>query len=93
MIRRTALPGEGLRGLPRCSPMGIQLGPGQAKLRIYRLSTGERIAMVDLAAAIEHLPDGAAYFANDVTVGQAGIAYVTDTRMNTIFTVYSRSYI
>jgi sugar lactone lactonase YvrE len=61
--------------------------PGQAKLGIYRLSTGERIAMVDLAATIENSPDGAAYFANDVTVDEAGTAYVTDTRMNTLYKV------
>jgi len=32
---------------------------GQAKLGVYRLSTGERLAMVDLAAAITDAPDDA----------------------------------
>ena len=62
-------------------------GAGQALLGVYRLSTGERLAMVDLAATIENPPDDAAYFANDVTAGDDGTAYVTDTRMNTIYQV------
>ena len=54
---------------------------GQAKLGVYNLTTGERVAMVDLAAAIVDAPSDAAYFANDVAVGEDGTAYVTDTRM------------
>ena len=60
---------------------------GQAKLGVYDLTTGERIAMVDLAAALADAPADAAYFANDVAVGDDGTAYVTDTRMNVIYRV------
>ena len=57
-------------------------GVGQAKLGIYDLTTGERMAMVDLAAG-----DDAAHFANDVAVADDGTAYVTDTRMNVVYLV------
>ena len=60
---------------------------GQAMLGVYRLSTGERLAMVDLAPTIEAPGDDAAFFANDVTVGPDGTAYVTDTRMSAIYRV------
>jgi sugar lactone lactonase YvrE len=60
---------------------------GQAKLGVYSLTTGERIAMVDLAAVIGQPSDPPAYFANDVTVDNDGNAYVTDTRMNVIYRV------
>ena len=62
-------------------------GTGQAKLGVYNLTTGERIAMVDLAAAIVDAPTDAVHFANDVAVGDDGAAYVTDTRMNVIYRV------
>lgn len=62
-------------------------GIGQAKLGAYNLTTGERIAMVDLAATIGDIPEGAAHFANDVAVADNGTAYVTDTRMNVIYEV------
>jgi hypothetical protein len=62
-------------------------GSGQAKLGVYDLTSGARIAMVDLAAAIENPPADAVYFANDVAVGYDGQAYVTDTRMNVIYQV------
>ena len=42
-------------------------GTGQAKLGVYNLTTGERLAMVDLAAVIG-TPTAPSYFANDVTV-------------------------
>ena len=61
--------------------------PGQAKLGVYRLSSGERLAMVDLATAIADPPADAAYFANDVAVGADGTAFVTDTRMNVVYSV------
>ena len=64
-------------------------GAGQAKLGVYNLTTGERIAMLDLAALIADAPDDAVYFANDVTVGDDGTVYVTDTRMNVIYQVDS----
>ena len=60
---------------------------GQAKLGVYDLTTGERVAMVDLAAAIMEAPADAAYFANDVAVADDGTAYVTDTRMSVIYRV------
>ena len=62
-------------------------GAGQAKLGVYDLTTGERIAMVDLAAVLADAPADAVYFANDVAVGDDGTAYVTDTRMNVIYRV------
>ena len=62
-------------------------GVGQAKLGVYNLTTGERIAMVDLAAVIADAPDDAVRFANDVAVGDDGTAYVTDTQMNLIYRV------
>ena len=62
-------------------------GAGQAKLGVYDLATGERIAMVDLAAALDGAPADAVYFANDVAVGDDGTAYVTDTMMNVIYRV------
>ena len=62
-------------------------GAGQAKLGVYNLATGERLAMVDLAAVIADPPDGAVYFANDVAVTDDGTAYITDTRMNLIYRV------
>ena len=46
---------------------------------VYNLTTGERIAMVDLAAAVDDPPDDARFFANDVAVADDGAAYVTDT--------------
>ncbi|MDA1185819.1 MAG: SMP-30/gluconolactonase/LRE family protein [Acidobacteria bacterium] len=60
---------------------------GQAKLGVYDLSSGERIAMVDLAASLTDAFADAVYFANDVAVGDDGTAYVTDTRMNVIYQV------
>ncbi len=64
----------------------FQGGTGQAKLGVYDLTTGDRMAMIDLAAA----NSGAdAYFANDVTVGDDGTAYVTDTMANAIYRVDS----
>ena len=60
---------------------------GQAKLGVYDLASGDRIAMVDLAAAIPDAGADAAYFANDVVAADDGAAYVTDTRMNLIYRV------
>lgn len=60
---------------------------GQAKLGVYSLTTGEKLAMVDLAAIIGTPSDPPAYFANDVTVDTEGNAYVTDTRMNVVYRV------
>lgn len=60
---------------------------GQAKLGVYSLTTGERLAMVDLAAALRNPTDPPAYFANDVTVDNDGNVYVTDTRQNVVYRV------
>ena len=60
---------------------------GQAKLGVFNLTTGERIAMVDLGATLGDVPDDAAFFANDVTVADDGTIYVTDTRMNVVYQV------
>jgi sugar lactone lactonase YvrE len=58
---------------------------GQAKLGIYNLDSGERIAMVDLAAAGPK--EAKAHFANDVTVGDDGSAYVTDSFARVVYKV------
>lgn len=60
---------------------------GQAKLGIYNLTTGERLAMVDLTASMRRKPENAAFFANDVTVDADGNAYVTDSRQNAVYKV------
>lgn len=60
---------------------------GQAKLGVYDLSTGNRIAMVDLGAVIEDAPADIAHFANDVTVAEDGSIYVTDSRADIIYRV------
>ena len=60
---------------------------GQAKLGVYSLTTGERLAMVDLGAVIGTPTEPVAYFANDVTVDPEGNAYVTDTRQGAVYRV------
>jgi sugar lactone lactonase YvrE len=57
--------------------------PGQAMLGIYDLSSGDRLQMVDMGAL---RPDGR-HFANDVTVGPDGTAYVTDSFSPVIYSV------
>jgi sugar lactone lactonase YvrE len=61
-------------------------GTGVATLGVYNLTTGERIAMVDLAAVADAGAD-AQHFANDVVVADDGSAYVTDTRFGAIYQV------
>jgi sugar lactone lactonase YvrE len=61
-------------------------GNGQAKLGVYNLETGERLAMVDLGATLDAGAD-AAFFCNDVTVADDGTIYATDTRQNVIYSV------
>ena len=58
---------------------------GQAKLGVYNLTTGERLAMVDLGATLG--APAPKYFANDVTVDGAGNAYVTDTMNGVLYRV------
>jgi sugar lactone lactonase YvrE len=57
---------------------------GQAKLGVYNLTTGERLAMVDLGAVLGTQPK---FFANDVTVDGGGNAYVTDTMNGVLYRV------
>lgn len=64
-------------------PSAIQgAGEGHARLGIYDLETGERLHHVDLGG----LHDGR-HFANDVTVGPDGSAYVTDSFSPVIYRV------
>jgi sugar lactone lactonase YvrE len=60
---------------------------GQAKLGIYNLTSGAKVAMVDLAAADTEAARNAKHFANDVAVGSDGTAYVTDTMTNVVYRV------
>jgi sugar lactone lactonase YvrE len=62
--------------------------PGHAKLGAYSLTTGERLAMVDLGATLG-TPAPAKFFANDVTVDNDGNAYVTDTMNGVVYRVTS----
>ena len=64
--------------------------PGQAKLGVYNLTTGERLAMVDLGAVLG-APAPPKFFANDVTVDGEGNAYVTDTMNGVVYRV-TRDY-
>ena len=59
---------------------------GQAKVGIYELGSGERIAMVDLAAAGA---EDARNFANDIAVGDDGTVYVTDSFARVVYKVDS----
>jgi sugar lactone lactonase YvrE len=61
---------------------------GQAKLGVFNLTTGERLAMVDLGALLGTPPK---FFANDVTVDGDGNAYVTDTMNGVVYRV-TRDY-
>jgi sugar lactone lactonase YvrE len=62
-------------------------GSGQAKLGVFDLNSGQRIAMVDLAATIEDRTPETVFFANDVTVGDDGVLYVSDTRTGAIYRI------
>ena len=62
-------------------------GTGQAKLGVFDLSSGQRIAMVDLAATIEDRTKETVFFANDVTVDDEGTIYISDTRTGAIYRV------
>lgn len=62
-------------------------GSGGARLGVYELDSGARIAMVDLAASIPDLPADASHFVNDVAVSTAGVAYATDSTMNIVYKV------
>lgn len=58
---------------------------GQAELAVYDLTSGDRIALVDLAATVSD-PD-ATHFANDAAVADDGTVYVTDTMFNAVYRV------
>lgn len=60
---------------------------GAAMLGIYDLGSGEQLAMVDLSGSIEDPGVEANFFANDVAVSAAGVAFVTDTGMSIIYKV------
>ena len=69
------------------SSIFVSGGVGQAKLGVFDLSSGERIAMVDLAATIAGRTERTVFFANDVTVDDRGTIYVSDTRSGAIYRV------
>ena len=62
---------------------------GAAKLGVYDLRTGKRIALVDLAAAGP--AEAKEHFANDLAVGPDGSTYITDTRARVIYKVTSQN--
>ncbi len=62
-------------------------GTGQAKLGVFDLNTGARLAMVDLAATLENRTAETIVFANDVTVDDRGTIYISDTRARVIYRV------
>ena len=61
-------------------------GPSQAVFAAFSLTTGERLAMVDLDDLVD-AGEGAAFFANDVAVADDGTAFVTDTMQNVVYRV------
>jgi hypothetical protein len=56
-----------------------------AKLGVYNVTTGERLALVDIGAVFGS--PSPKFFAKDVTVDGAGNAYVTDTMNNVVYRV------
>jgi sugar lactone lactonase YvrE len=69
------------------SSIFVSGGTGQAKLGVFDLASGKRIAMVDLAPAIADRTEETVFFANDVTVDDLGTIYVSDTRTGAIYRV------
>jgi sugar lactone lactonase YvrE len=65
--------------------VGDRAPAGDAKLGVFDLTTGKRIAMVNLMSVGP--PDAKAHFANDLTVGPDGSVYVTDTRARVLYKV------
>ena len=61
-------------------------GPGIAKLGVYRLSTGEKLEMIDLGRLAGGDADDVV-FVNDLTVDAAGNVFLTDTFRNVIYRV------
>lgn len=64
-------------------------GAGQAKLGIYDLTSGKRLAMLDLAAVGPK--DAKSHFANDVAVAKDGSVYVTNTMARVVYKVDSKN--
>ena len=62
-------------------------GESIAKLGVYELASGNKLAMVDLLATLEDSSSGANHFANDVAITPAGTAFVTDTPQNIVYRV------
>ena len=60
--------------------------PCVAKLGVYRLSTGERLEMIELGRLAGGNPDDVV-FVNDLTVDAAGNVFLTDTFRNVIYRV------
>lgn len=60
--------------------------PCVAKLGVYRLSTGERLAMIDLSRLAGGNADDVV-FVNDLTVDLAGNVFLTDSFRNVIYRV------
>lgn len=78
--------GELDRLLVAHADLGVFQSPesrGMARLGVYDLATGARIHLVELGAL---RPEGR-HFANDVTVGSDGTAYVTDSFSPVIYAV------
>lgn len=63
--------------------IGDTANPGQAKLGVYQLATGERVRMVDLGAL---RPEGR-HFANDMTSAPDGTVYLTDSLSPVVYRV------
>jgi DNA-binding beta-propeller fold protein YncE len=59
---------------------------GLAMMGAYSLTTGQRLAMVDLAAEL-NADNDTGHFANDVAVADDGYAFVTDTRQNVVYRI------
>jgi sugar lactone lactonase YvrE len=57
--------------------------PGEAKLAVYDATSGHRLQLIDLADLVPHQR----HLANDVTVDDAGNAYVTDSFTPAIYKV------
>ena len=75
------------RGIEVDEPRGRLLVAGVAKLGVYDLATGGRIAMVDLATLADGPSDYAPHLTDDVAVADDGTAYVTDSQKSVIYRI------
>jgi sugar lactone lactonase YvrE len=62
-------------------------GKGQAKIAVYDLSNGARLAMIDVGTSIVPSPPDLVHFVNDVAVAADGTIYATDTRAGVVYRV------